>query len=166
MMAVATGLMTTFNLDTLSTKLIFYQIIYGAGVGLAHQGPYTAVQTVLPEPRVPTALVTLTFAQEFGAILSLSVAQNIFVDQLSLRLVDLVPGLDRKAILQSGALGVINKVPPELRHQVLSIYSDVLSHVFFIAVPMAFMTVIGAVGIEWKSVKDEKRKEGVDDCQN
>jgi hypothetical protein len=49
-MAIATGLYATFSPTTPTSGWISYQILYGIGVGLEFQQPYTAVQTVLQIP--------------------------------------------------------------------------------------------------------------------
>lgn len=158
-MAVGTGLITTFDVGTPPAQWITYQILYGTGLGLTFQQPYTAVQVVCPESKVPTALVTLSFAQEFGAIVALSIAQNVFVARLVHRLAAEVPGLDPSIVLDNGAVGIVDRIPQEYREQVLSVYNDVLRNVFSIAVVLTALTAVGAFGIEWKSVKEEKKKD-------
>jgi len=158
LMAVATGLITTFAPDTPPVKWISYQILYGLGIGLAFQQPYTAVQTVLPEAQVPTALVVLSFAQQVGSIVALSIAQNVFVDRLSAKVAGQVPGLDVRTVVSGGALGIVQKVPPQFREQVLKSYNEVIVYVLYIALGLTCLTTIGALGIEWRSVKEEKEE--------
>nr|POE88028.1 efflux pump aflt [Quercus suber] len=158
LMSIAVGLLTTFNLETSSVRVILYQVLYGIGVGSVFQQPYTAVQAILPEAKVPIALVTLAFAQESGGIIALSIAQNIFVDQLTHRLTHLVPGLDPRTILHSGTIGLIEKVPSAMREEVLNAYCDVIVNVFYIALGFTCLTMIGAIGIEWRSIKEEQEQ--------
>lgn len=156
MMIVATGLLTQLSPSTPAASWIAYQIVYGFGCGLAFQQPYTAVQTVLPEARVPTALVTLSFTQEIGGIVALSVSQNVFINRLVKGLTKVVPGLNPKDLLDSGALDIIRSVPEDLRDRVLGVYNDALVDVFYIALGLTCLSLIAGMVIEWKSVKDEK----------
>ncbi|WPG99008.1 Hypothetical protein R9X50_00181000 [Acrodontium crateriforme] len=159
LMAVGTGLMTTCTPHTPLGQWIGYQILYGVGCGLAFQQPYTAVQIVLPEDRVPTALVTLSFTQEIGGIVALSVAQNVYVNRLAHQLATQVPGLDSGIVLNNGALGIIDKVPPEFREQALNAYSAAIIDVFYIALGLTCLTCLLALGFQWRSVKEDKKDE-------
>jgi MFS family permease len=156
LMTVGCGLITTLRPDTSAGMWISYQIIYGIGIGLAFLPPYIAVQTVLPESMVPTALVMLSFTQQFGGIVILSFVQNVFLNGLRQNLATQVPGIDSDTLLGSGALGLINAVPPNLRDQVLVAYNGALVHVFYVALGLTGMVVVSTLGIEWKSVKSGK----------
>jgi hypothetical protein len=158
LMTLGCGLMTTLRPDTGAGKWISYQILYGIGIGLAFLPPYIAVQTVLPESMVPTALVMLSFAQQFGGIVILSIAQNVFLNGLDHNLATQVPGLDPDTLLGSGALGLINAVPAKFRDQVLIAYNGALVNVFYIALGLTCVLVVSTLGIEWKSVKKGKAR--------
>lgn len=161
LMTIATGLYTTFSPTTPPLEWIPYQILYGIGVGLAFQQPYTAVQTVLPDSSVATALVVLSFTQEIGGIVALSIAQNLFTNRLARNLakeVALVPGLDPSTILvgKNGVLGIANGVPERYVDGVKSAYNDAIVDVYYLALALTCLTVVGSLLIEWKSVKEEK----------
>jgi MFS family permease len=155
---VGSGLLTTLQPDTSAGKWISYQIIYGIGIGLAFQPPYIAVQTVLPESMVPTALVMLSFTQQFGGIVILSIAQNVFLCRLGHNLAKHVPGLDASTLLDSGALGLVKSVPTQSKNQVLVAYNGALTEVFYVALGLTCVVVVSTLGIEWKSVKKAKPK--------
>lgn len=158
LMTVGSGLITTFKPDTSAGYWISYQIVYGIGIGLAFQPPYIAVQTVLQDSVVPTALVILSFTQQFGGIVMLSIAQNVFLNRLAHNLADGVPGLNPNIVLNSGALGLINSVPTIFRDRVLVAYNKALVDVFYIALGLACVVVVSTLFIEWKSVKEGKKK--------
>lgn len=156
LMAVGSGLIITLRPDTGPEKWISFQILYGIGIGLAFQPPFIAVQTVLPDSMVPTALVMLSFAQQFGGIIILSIAQNVFLNRLTHNLATQVPGLNPSNVLGSGALGLIDKIPVEFRDQVLAAYNEALVDVFYIALGLTCLVVVSTLGIEWKSIKQKK----------
>ncbi|KAJ6115716.1 hypothetical protein N7523_006133 [Penicillium sp. IBT 18751x] len=159
LVAVATGLYTTFSLTTPPSEWISYQILYGIGVGLAFQQPYTAVQTVLPDTAVATALVVLSFTQEIGGIVALSIAQNMFTNRLTRNLTREVPGLDPQIVLNHGALGIKNIVTEGQTAGVKSAYNEAIIDVYYLALALTCLTVVCAVLIEWKSVWKEKKEE-------
>ncbi|KAJ5619235.1 hypothetical protein N7510_003219 [Penicillium lagena] len=158
LMTVGSGLITTLRPDTGAGKWISYQIIYGIGIGLAFQPPYIAVQTVLPDSMVPMALVMLSFTQQFGGIVILSIAQNVFRNRLAYNLATQIPEFDSNKVLDSGALGLINAVSAKFRDQVLISYNRALVDVFYIALGLTCLVVLSTLGIEWKSVKKGKRR--------
>ncbi|KAJ5993977.1 hypothetical protein N7451_009701 [Penicillium sp. IBT 35674x] len=157
LMTVGSGLITTLRPDTGPEKWISFQILYGLGIGLAFQPPYIAVQTVLPDSMVPTALVMLSFAQQFGGIVILSIAQNVFLNRLTYNLTTQVPGLNPSNVLGSGALGLIDRIPVKFRDQVLMVYNEALVDVFYIALGLTCLVVVSTLGIEWKSFKQGKK---------
>jgi len=158
LMTVGSGLITTFRPDTSAGYWISYQIVYGIGIGFAFPPPYIAVQTVLQDSVVPTALVILSFTQQFGGIVMLSIAQNVFLNRLAHNLAAGVPGLNPNIVLNSGALGLINSVPTLFRDRVLVAYNKALVDVFYIALGLACVVVVSTLFIEWKSVKEGKKK--------
>lgn len=157
-MVVGGGLLTTLTPTTPEGKWIGFQILYGAGIGLTFQQPYTAVQTVVSDSIVPTALVTLSFSQQLGGIVSVAIAQNIFANKLGSNLAAVVPGFSPKTVTDVGALNVLGQVPEQHRDAALKAYTDALVDVFYIALALACLVVISVLGVEWKSVKQEKKK--------
>lgn len=155
LMVIAASLFTTFSPTTPPSEWISYQVLYGIGVGLAFQQPYTAVQTVLPDSTVPTALVVLSFTQEIGGIVALSIAQNMFTNRLASNLVTEMPGIHPKSVLRHGVLGIIKVVPENKVDVVKSAYNDAIVDVFYLAVALTGLTVLASLLIEWRSVKEE-----------
>ena len=158
LLAVGAGLITTLGVHTPAANWIFYQILLGSGAGLAWQQPFTAVQTVLQEKNVATALVALSFIQELGGIVSLSISQNVFLTLLVSRLTKAVPELDPRKILDLGTLSLRDAVPPKYLAAVYEVYNATIVNVFYVGLACACLT-IAAVGIEWRSVKEEGKNE-------
>ena len=154
-MSIGAGLLTTLDASTPAGQWITYQILLGLGSGLFCQQTYTALQTVLPEKHVATGIVALSFTQELGAIVTLAIAHNLFLFLLTAKLEFQVPGLDRKTVLEHGTVGLPSLVAPEYRGRVLDALNESLFAVFVLGVTCAILT-ISALGIEWRSVKEEK----------
>jgi hypothetical protein len=58
--------------------------------------------------------------------------------------------------LKNGITDLRDSVPSQLQSGFLLAYNKTLSEVFYIAVAFGCLTMMGAIGIEWKSVKLEK----------
>lgn len=158
LMAAGAGLMTRLGGDTPPLGWAAGQVVFGLGAGAAFQQPYTAVQTVLEEEHVAAAIVVLSLVQEIGGVAALTVAQNVFIRRMVSRLEGLGLGLDPREVLDHGTLSLMDAVPEKMRGLVYVAYVRTLREVFWIGLVCACLTVC-AVGIEWRSVKHEKREE-------
>ena len=154
--AIGSGLLTTFETDTGSPKWIGYQIIYGFGVGLGMQQAIITVQAVLPLKDIPTGTALAMFCQTFGGSLFVSVAQNVFNNRLIDQIVKNVPAVDPDIILHVGATSLKKAIPPQVLPMVQEAYNTALTETWYIAVAMVCLGTIGAVFVEWKSVKGMK----------
>ena len=158
-MAIGAGLIATFRVDSPPSHWIGYQIVYGLGVGIGMQQSLIAAQTVLKIEDVPTGTSMLMFAQTFGGALFISVAQNIFTNRLASNLLEKVPTLNPAIVISTGATElskVITATNPTLLPAILSAYNDALDQTFYVSVAMASLSIFGAAGVEWKSVKGKK----------
>lgn len=157
-MAIGVGLMSTWNIHSGSAQWIGYQIIYGFGVGLGMQQALIMAQTVLHIDDVPIGTALIMFMQTLGGALFISVAQNIFTNRLVTNLARYVPSLDPSIVLRTGATSL--KYSPEidvsLIPSVLVAYNNALTQTFYVSLALGALSIFGALGIEWKSVKGKK----------
>jgi MFS family permease len=153
LMAIGAGLLTTFETDTNSPKWIGYQFIFGAGVGFGMQQPLIAVQTALPQADIAIGTAIMMFSQTLGGALFISVAQNVFTNQLLKNLRTVVPSLDSGFVLTVGATELKNRIPKEFLKGVISAYNDSLAETFYVSVAAGALSIIGAAFVEWKSMK-------------
>ena len=162
LMSIGAGLLTTFTPTTNHEAWIGYQIIFGAGVGLGMQQTLIAVQTVLSIDDIPVGTAIVMFALNIGGALFLSIAQNVFSNQLIKNVATYVRNVDPISIIQAGATNIKNQkgISPEDFHSILVAYNKTLTQTFYVSVAAAALTIIGASLIEWKSVKGKKVQHG------
>ena len=98
----------------------------------------------------------MNFCLTLGGALFISVGQNIFTDRLSTNLANNVPILNPSVVLNTGATSLRNAVGTESLEGVLFAYNDALTHAYYVSVAMASLSIVGALGMEWKSVKGKK----------
>ncbi|KAI9819043.1 MAG: MFS sugar transporter [Thelocarpon impressellum] len=156
LMAVGAGLLTTLEIDTGSPGWIGYQALFGFGVGLGLQQSLIAVQTVLHIDDVPTGTAAIIFFQTLGGALFVSIGQNVFTNQLVSGLRAAAPGLDPAIVLRTGATSLKAAVPAEFLPGVLVAYNDALVDCYRVGLAMACLTIVGAAGVEWRSVKGKQ----------
>ncbi|KAJ7499973.1 DHA14-like major facilitator [Mycena latifolia] len=153
LMSIGVGLISTFTVNTGHAHWIGYQVIYGIGIGFGMQQPIMAAQTVLSLQDVPTGTSLLMFMQTLGGALFLSVGQNVFTNKLVSGLVSQVPGINPAIVLTAGATSLRDSIDPQYLPAVLSVYNQALVSGFYVSIAMACLSLIGALAIEWKSVK-------------
>ncbi|KAJ7735121.1 major facilitator superfamily domain-containing protein [Mycena maculata] len=153
LMAVGAGLISTFGVSTGHAHWIGFQVIYGLGVGFGMQQPIMAAQTVLSLQDIPTGTSLIMFMQTLGGALFVSVAQNVFSNKLSSGLASQVPGVDSSIVLSAGATSLRDSISAEFLPAVLAVYNQALISAFYVSVAMAALSLLGALTIEWRSVK-------------
>ncbi|RFU35223.1 hypothetical protein B7463_g1134, partial [Scytalidium lignicola] len=153
LMSIGMGLITTFKPDTNHSKWIGYQALTGVGIGLGMQQPMMAVQTVLDISLVPIGTSIIIFMQTLGGALFVSVGQNVFENKLLQGLAEYVPTLDPNVVLSTGATSIQHSIDKQYLPGVTLAYNDALTKTFVVGTAMAALSLIGALTIEWRSVK-------------
>jgi hypothetical protein len=153
---IGAGLLSTLTVDSGHAMWIGYQVIFGLGIGLGLQQTVIAAQTVLPIEDVAVGTSVVFFAQTLGGALMVSVAQNVFQTRLLKALVIDAPGVNPGTILATGATAIRQIVSADLLPGVLLAYNEALTQAFYVSVAMASLSIIGALGMEWKSVKGKQ----------
>ena len=152
-LSIGAGLLTTFTPHTPTSRWIGYQILYGIGIGFGMQQSNVAAQTVLKKQDVPIGTSLMYFAQTLGGSLFASVGQTVFSNRLVKDLATL-PGIKSAgAIVSTGATDIRHAVTPQDLPQVLNAYNHALTDVFKVPLALACFSIIGALAMEWRSVK-------------
>lgn len=159
LMAIGSGLLTTFQVETKAALWIIYQIIFALGIGLGFQQPIIAVQTAFTGADLTTALVMMTFVQTLGGIVAVSVAETIFTNLLTKNLLHLDPQMDSGLVQRIGVLNLRDYFSNKDLPEILQAYNLTITTTMLAAVSMACFTVIGAFGVPWGSVKSNKNEE-------
>lgn len=126
--------------------------------------PNIAVQTVLSEEDVSTGTSLVVFARSLGGAIFVPVGQTVFKKYIISGMVERVsvPELNPSTILQSGAAELQRTVNAaasgrsNIVDQVLQVYNNALVQAFVVALALACVSIAGAAGVEWRSVKGPK----------
>lgn len=157
LMSVGAGLMSTFKVGSGAAARIVFPAVFGAGVGLGFQQPMIAAQTVLGPKDVPVGTSLMVFAQTFGGAVVLSVAQAVFNNRLAASLrAEGLEGVDVEALLDAGATAIAGLVPEGEMGRVLDGYNSAITQTFYVALTVATLSVVGALAMEWRSVRTGK----------
>ncbi|KAF2212721.1 hypothetical protein CERZMDRAFT_40663 [Cercospora zeae-maydis SCOH1-5] len=155
--SIAAGLLSTLTPGTPgSAAWIGYQILFGVGSGLGMRHTPFAIQAVLPASDVRSGTALLTFAEALGGAISISVAQNIFVNGLLQYLAEAISPLRPEFAWGAGVANLVNAFPAESRSKVKLAYNDAITDTLFVATVCAVLSILGSGLLEWKSVKGKK----------
>ncbi|KAE8147449.1 major facilitator superfamily domain-containing protein [Aspergillus avenaceus] len=150
---IAAGLLTTLQVKQSLASLLCYQALLGVGGGIGFQGPQIAAQTVLPVKDSPMGIAMVIFAQNFGPAMFVSITQTIFTGELVKRLGTLLPDVNVSSLSTMGLSDLSKSVPSIDISRVVQGYDEALTTAFFLPVGLACASMVGALGMEWKSVK-------------
>lgn len=179
MLVAGSALIATWTVDISEGKWIGYQvrqpscflhflpatthpemveILAGAGLGLCLQQPNVAMQTILSDGDVSIGMSILHFFTFLGGdAIFVTVWQALLESQLIKRLTRIVPGVDPATLTSSGATGRGHLVPADRLDGALKAYNASMRSIWHLALGLACCTLIGAFGLEWKSVRVEKK---------
>lgn len=150
---IGAGLMSTLAVNSGHPAWIGYQALLGIGVGTGLQQHMLVYQAVLPAIDVPTATAIGMFMQTLGGAIFVSVAQNVFSNQLRSGLQTWAPHVDRDKVIAAGATMVRDVVDKTDLSDVLHAYSDAITQTFYISVATAGLAFFVTLPIQWISVK-------------
>ncbi|CZT10055.1 related to major facilitator (MFS1) transporter [Rhynchosporium graminicola] len=153
---VGAGFLSTISHRTSSSMWMGYEILASAGIGMAIQQGFTAVQIVLPLEEVAIGTAAVVAFQSLGGAIFVSVGNTILQNTLSSAH---IPGVDIQAVIDAGAKNFRSVVPPEHLPQLLEVYNDALRKVFTAAIPLAGLAVVACCFLEWRNVKDQSKKD-------
>ncbi len=157
-LAIGSGLLSTLDVNSGSPKWIGYQFIFGSGIGFGMQAAFASVQTALPLQDIPIGTAIILFSENLTGAVMVSVAQNVFANQLVNNLSTYVPTIDLSNILTVGATQIKSQVPEELYSAVLIAYNKSLTQTFYVGVAISCCSIFGVIGLQSLSIKGEKIK--------
>ena len=155
---IGCGLLTTLKVDSPAHVWIPYEFVAGAGLGIAIQQGFIAVQTVLRIDQLPIGTSAITAFQSAGGAVFISVGNSILQNELrSASNANLLPGIDIEEVIQKGATQFRTIVPAAALPELVIVYNNALQKVFTAAIPVAGLACIAACFLEWRSVRGDPK---------
>lgn len=152
---VGCGLISMLDLNT-GVRWAGYEICAAAGIGMAVQQGFSAVQIVLPLDEVAIGTAAVVAFQSLGGAIFVSVGNTILQNSLiSAGRNNMLPGIDVQAVIDAGASAFRGVVTPEQLPALLQVYNDALRKVFICAIPLCGLAFVSSLFLEWRNVKDE-----------
>ncbi|KAJ5125093.1 uncharacterized protein N7515_008918 [Penicillium bovifimosum] len=164
LMAIGCGLLSILDVGSGHAEWIGYQVILGAGVGCGLQTAFSAPQTALPLEDIPIGTAVVIFTENLASAVFVSVAQNVFTNQLKTNIAQYAPDVDASVIIAAGATEFKSRIPQDMYDAVLFAYNKALDQTFYVGVALSCFGVLGVFGLEWLSVKGGKRQDTSDEA--
>lgn len=140
--AIGAGLMTTFTISTDSGKWVGYQLLNGAGRGLAMQSPFLAMQTHCEPRQLPVGTAMIAWSQFFGGALFVGLGQTVFANLLRDALTLYAPDVNSDLVVDAGATNYVVDVPADQQANVLLAYNQAITQTFYLAMGAAAAGVV------------------------
>jgi MFS family permease len=153
--SVATGLYSTFKVDSSQAAWIGFQVLNGLGTGFSMETPLTAAQTVLSNEEAGIGISLVTFSQFFGSSIFLAIAQSVFSNKLASELAKNAPEVDAPTLMRLGTSAVRSFVTKEELPAVLAAYNKAITSTFYVAAAASTCGFFAALSSEWRSVKEK-----------
>ena len=155
--AIGYGLISTYTPSTPTGKWIGYQILAGAGNGLAFQMPIIAVQNTLAPALISTAMAMVLFSSTLGGAMFLTFASTIFTNSLKTLIPQYAPNVDPQIVIDAGASGFRKVVSATNLADVLVAYAKSVNRVFYMTASLASVCFVFAWGMGWKDIRKKKQ---------
>lgn len=154
--ATGAGLLSILTPGSYIGEWLGYQVLFGIGIGMGYQNAQLPPQNVLPRADVPLGMALIYFVQQLGGSFCLAVSQNILASILVRDLSD-IDGIDVQGIVDSGALNLLDSVPPDKLDVVMSAYNYALTRIFLFAAAITASMIVGVFLVEWVKLKPGSR---------
>ncbi|KAF5658570.1 major facilitator superfamily transporter [Fusarium heterosporum] len=152
---VASGLLTTLDLEEQIAKAVALLTFLGLAVGLGLQGPQVALQAVLPVEDVSLGGAVLSFGSGMGSALWICASATLFQGRLASEIQAASPGTDVGKLQEVGLSKLRESIGPDKLQSVLAGYENAVVQTLYIPLGLALLTIIGSVAMERKSIKEK-----------
>ncbi|KAK1141851.1 hypothetical protein N8T08_008364 [Aspergillus melleus] len=164
--SIGAGLLSTLKPISGTASWLGYQVIMAAGAGLGTQNAFMVAQVAVKSQDSVIAITMVSFVQLLSGAVMLAVSETVFHTHLSSELSVLGGRLSSEIVMQ-GASVPWEKVPDEMVDVVLWGYNRAIMKTFYIAVALGAIGFLGAVVLDWKSVKKEdKNRAGLESMES
>lgn len=114
------------------------------------------VQTTLPEFDVAIGIGIILFTQTFGGALFVSVAQTIFLENISKALKAVAPNLDPHSVFDGASTALPGNSSTQASAELREVYGVVIKEALRIGLLLATISIVGALIYDWKSLKTKQ----------
>lgn len=153
---IASGLLTTLNLDEQIGKMVALLAVLGAAIGIGIQGPMIAMQAVLPADDVSMGGAVLNFGAGMGSALWVCASATLFQGRLADEIEAYSPGTNVTALEAAGLSGLRSYIGPDALGRALAGYDKAVVQTLYLPLALGLLTILGSVAMERRSIKKKQ----------
>lgn len=153
---IASGLLTTLDLDESKVKVVALLGVLGFGVGLGLGSPIQAVAAVLPPKDISLGTALTGFGGGMGSALFISAAATLFQNRLVEEIAQVAPGTNATAIGHAGLTDLRNIIGQDRLKEILTGYNEATVQTLYMPLALTLLTLIGSATVGWPSVKNKQ----------
>jgi len=153
---IASGLLTTINLDDAPTKALCLLGFLGVAVGLGIQSPIIALQAMMDISDLPIGIAVLGFGSTMGNAIWIVVSTALFQNRLIAEVSIHSPATNATSLMNVGLSEIREIVGDERLRDVLLGYDEAVTQTLYVPVALTVATLISSIFIEWHSVKKKR----------
>ncbi|KAK2758190.1 hypothetical protein FQN54_004034 [Arachnomyces sp. PD_36] len=153
---IASGLLTTVDLDASVVKVAALLGFLGAAVGFGAQAPQLAVQTVLAPKDVSLGGAVTMFGATMGSALWICASATLFQGRLVDQISQHSPSTNVTTLETVGLSEIREVIGSQKLHGVLSGYNEAVVETLYMPLALGVATILGSVAMERRSIKKKQ----------
>lgn len=155
MAPIATGILTTLDLDESKVKVVALLAFLGLAIGIGLNAPIQAVATILSPQEVSLGAALTGFSGGLGSAIFISAAATLFQSRLVDEISKTSPGTNATEISNAGLSDIRGLIGEDRLRDVLTGYDDATVQTLYMPLALALLTIIGSATMGWHSVKKQ-----------
>ncbi|QDS72672.1 hypothetical protein FKW77_002901 [Venturia effusa] len=159
---IGSGLLYTLGVHSPSSQWIGYQALAGIGIGLGVQVPIIVSQAVSLPQDISSITAIMIFYQTISGAVFVSVGQSVFANKLIHTVPQLVPGVDPKLVVATGATELRKVFDPSQLPGVIASYMAGLKDAYALSIALAGLAVVVsaiAIVIDRRRLGEHEKKQ-------
>jgi hypothetical protein len=153
---IASGLLTTINLDQSVSKAAALLGFLGVAIGLGLQGPQLGVTASLPIEDISIGTAVITFGAGMGSALFVCASSTLFNNRLVDEIQQYSPSTNGTALEAMGLSEIRSYIGSDKLGAVLSGYNQAVVQTLYVPLALGLLTIVGTVAMERRSIKKKQ----------
>ena len=153
---IASGLLTTINLNENIGKASALLGFLGLAIGFGIQSPQLGVTASLSIEDISIGSGVITFGAGMGSALFVSASATFFNNRLIDEIQKYSPSTNGTALEEAGLSGIRSYIGSEKLGAVLSGYNKAVVQTLYLPLALGLLTIVGTVAMERRSIKKKQ----------
>lgn len=153
---IASGLLTTIDLDEAVVKVAVLLGFLGVAVGFGLLCPSYAVQTVLSSQDVSIGTAIVGFGGGMGSALWIVASATLFDNRLVAEIEKYSPATNVTGLEAAGLSGMRKYIGSQRLKAALTGYDQAVDQTLYMPMALGILTLVGTLGMELRSMKKKQ----------